>query len=497
MEINRGLADMARIKFTMGRLTEFSCKPEQAQAFLWDSETPGLALRATPPGKRNTQGSKAYIFQGKLDGKDLRVTIGDFGTWALDEARDKNGDVILPGARQEARRLKSLIDQGRDPRQVKAEIIEAAQMKRDEKAAAVMGAEQAALRQVLTVGEVWGVYIEARRAKWGERTLYDHLKVVKPERTKGEGENQKTLTAAVLSSLMPLPLSGLTSECVISWLEVETPKRGTQAALAFRLLRAFVNWCETKPRENETDYRGIADPMACAKSVSKERVKSGAAKKDALQREQLRLWFEFVRRIQNPTIAIYLQGLLITGARRNELAELRWQDVDFQWKSLTIRDKVEGERTIPLTSYFSSLLRQLQNANETAPTVRRIKTLSAKGESWKPSQWVFSSPTSATGRLQEPSIAHRKAIAAAGLPALSLHGLRRSFGSLSEWCEVPVGVVAQIMGHKPSATAEKHYRERPLDLLRMWHSKIEGWILEQAGIEQPSEEAKPGLKVVA
>jgi intergrase/recombinase len=44
---------------------------------------------------------------------------------------------------------------------------------------------------------------------------------------------------------------------------------------------------------------------------------------------------------------------------------------------------------------------------------------------------------------------------------------------ISEWVEVPVGVAAQIQGHKPSAIAEKHYRRRPLDLLRMWHDKIE------------------------
>jgi hypothetical protein len=30
----------------------------------------------------------------------------------------------------------------------------------------------------------------------------------------------------------------------------------------------------------------------------------------------------------------------------------------------------------------------------------------------------------------------------------------------------------------------------------MWHTKIEAWILEQAGIEQPSEEVKPGLRAV-
>ena len=70
----------------------------------------------------------------------------------------------------------------------------------------------------------------------------------------------------------------------------------------------------------------------------------------------------------------------------------------------------------------------------------------------------------------------------AGIHGLSLHGLRRSFKSLTEWQEIPAGVVAQLMGHKPSATAEKHYAVRPLDLLRMHHEKIEAWILEQAGV---------------
>ena len=27
---------------------------------------------------------------------------------------------------------------------------------------------------------------------------------------------------------------------------------------------------------------------------------------------------------------------------------------------------------------------------------------------------------------------------------------------------------------------EKHYLRRPLDLLRIWHVKIEAWMLEQA-----------------
>ena len=192
----------------------------------------------------------------------------------------------------------------------------------------------------------------------------------------------------MLASLAPLPLSALTPERVGEWLEAETPKRGTQAALAFRLLRAFINWCE-----EQAEYKGIAAPDACARKVSREHLPKAKAKSDALQREQLRLWFDAVRRIQNPTISAYLQGLLLTGPRREELANLRWEDVDFQWNSLTIRDKVEGERTIPLTPYFASLLRVLQAKNETAPTVRRLKTLKERGEEWKPSPWVFSSQT--------------------------------------------------------------------------------------------------------
>lgn len=467
---------MERVRLTLERIAEFGCPEGKQQAFLWDTEAPGLAVRAT------ANGAKAFIFESKLNRRTIRITLGDVRAWVLKSVW-KDGKEIQRGAREEASRLKTLIDQGKDPRQVSADEMAASEARQQEQATAALAIEEQARRNQITLGEVWGRYIEARRSKWGERHLFDHFKVIEPERTKGEGDTARTLTAGVLASLAPLALSALTPERVGEWLEAEIPKRGTQAALAFRLLRAFINWCE-----EQTEYKGIAAPDACARKVSREHLPKPKAKTDALQREQLRLWFESVRRIQNPTISIYLQGLLLTGPRREELANLRWDDVDFQWNSLTIRDKVEGERTIPLTPYFASLLRVLQAKNETAPTVRRLRTLKERGEEWKPSPWVFSSPTSETGKLEEPSIAHRKALAAAGLPPVSLHGLRRSFGSLSEWCEVPVGVVAQIQGHKPSATAEKHYRVRPLDLLRMWHTRIEAWILEQAGIEFKAEQ---------
>jgi integrase len=172
--------------------------------------------------------------------------------------------------------------------------------------------------------------------------------------------------------------------------------------------------------------------------------------------------------------------------------------VDFEWRSLTIRDKVEGQRVIPLCPYLARLLAELKAANDTPPNVVKLRPIGDDSEQWKPSEWVFASATAEDGHLAEPRIAHDKALAMAGLPHVSLHGLRRSFKTLSEWVEVPIGVTAQIMGHKASALAEKHYTRRPLDLLRRWHDAIEKWILSEAGIEQPAvQQSGPQIAMAA
>jgi hypothetical protein len=61
---------------------------------------------------------------------------------------------------------------------------------------------------------------------------------------------------------------------------------------------------------------------------------------------------------------------------------------------------------------------------------------------------------------------------------------------------MPVGIVAPIMEHRPSAIAEKHYRRYPLALLRAWHDKIKAWMLEQTGIGLKPKQAPRGLQDV-
>ena len=447
--------------FTAEIIATYQCKTGKSQSIYWDAKTTGLGLRVT------SSGARSYIFETSLNGRTIRITIGNLSIYSISKARD------------EAISLKAMTNKGIDPRIVKAEQIASDKAKaKAQKDQATMTALQSKMESV-KVSEAWIAYVKERSAskvdgklEWGARHkehLASFVQVGGVQRKRGGRPNQPNITReGILYPLMNKRLIDLDSKAVESWLDKEVVKAPTSTAKAFSALRAFLTWCS-----KNDEYSAAVHTNACqADNVKKKVPPSRTKENDSLRRAQIKPWFEAVQKIGNPIISAYLQGLLLTGARRNELAGLRWKDVDFKWKSITIRDKVEGERTIPLTPYMEHLISPLARRND----------------------FVFSSLTSKSKRIEEPRNPHKKALTIAGLPNLSLHGLRRSFGTLAEWVEVPAGVVAQIMGHKPSAIAEKHYIQRELDLLHLWHVRIETWILEQAGIKFEPVEA--GLRVV-
>lgn len=429
----------SRVRLTAGRVADFTCPADKSQSFLWDTETPALALRVTPTGR------KTYVFESRLTGSTIRVNIGTAAEWSIEAARNK------------ANGLKMMVDSGTDPREVERQ-----------QQAAQTASKAAAAVQAVTVGEVWQTYLEARKPHWGERHYRDHLTL-----SAAGGEPFKrgtgTTQAGPLASLLALPLRDLTAPVIEAWAAREAQTRPTSARLSWRLLKGFLGWCN-----EQTAYAGLLNGNPAKTKKARESLGRPGVKSDVLQRGQLAVWFSAVNQIGNPTISAYLQTLLLTGARPGEVMTLRWDDLNTQWKGIQIRDKVEGTREIPLTPYVWHLLTKLPRRNE----------------------WIFSSPTSASGYLTEPTHPHTRACKTAGLDGLTLHGLRRSFKSLTEWQEIPAGVVAQLMGHKPSATAEKHYTVRPLELLALHHEKIEAWILEQAGIVFDAKAAPGALRVV-
>ena len=432
----------SRVRLTAGRVAEFACPPGKSQDFLWDTDTPALALRVTPTGRRT------YVFESRLHEATIRINIGTAADWSLGAARAK------------AQELKMLVDNGTDPREVQRQQ-QAAQDA--EKAAAAV--------QAVTVGEVWAVYLEARRPHWGARHYSEHLLLVKPGGVPSKRAAGGVTAPGILRQLIALPLRDLTAPVIEAWAERETHARPAAARLAWRCLKAFLGWCAEEP-----GYAPVLPSVNPAKTKkARQTLGKAGVKQDALLKEQLPAWFAAVRQLQNPVIAAYLQVLLLTGARAGEILGLRLDDVNTKWRGLTIRDKVEGTRVIPLTPYAWHLISTLPRRNGL----------------------VFSSTSSAGGCIVIPRTPHAAACAVAGIEGLTIHGLRRSFKSLTEWLEIPAGVVAQLMGHKPSATAEKHYTVRPLDLLRVHHERIEAWILKQAGVQFDAQAAPGALRIVA
>lgn len=438
-----------RVRLTSGRVASFTCPDDKAQAFLWDTDTPSMALRVTPTGR------KTYVFESRLNGATLRINIGTAAEWPIEKAR------------VEAQRLKMLVDQGVDPRELKRQQTAEAEAK-----------AIAAARQAVTVGEAWCAYIDARRPHWGELSLRDHQDMMRPGgeiKLRGKGLTKP----GPLHHFIAMRLVDVTPDVVQAWAAKEAQDRPTRARLALSLLHAFLAWCAEQP-----EYAALVPKHNPARSRrARETLGKPKAKADALLREQLPVWFAAVRNLRNPQHAVYLQCMLLVGARPSELLALRWDDLNVQWKGLTLRDKDEskggqdGVRVIPLTPYVRHLLASLPRRGP----------------------WVFAG-TDAKGEPQPMSPPNRTladVCSVAGIEHLTLHGLRRSFGTLSEWLELPAGVVAQIQGHKPSATAEKHYRVRPLDLLRVHHERLEAWMLEQAGIAFDPRTELGKLHVVA
>jgi integrase len=435
---------MAKVKFTKARVDAFTCPPERLQAFLWDATQPGLGLRVTPNGR------PAYIFQGSFQGSDVRITIGRPDAWGISQAQEK------------ARELQREIDEGRDPRELKRSEQSAKQARAaDAKAEAARGA---------TVGEAWSIYLvegkPKRRDSWKPRYRAD---LVAMASSGGEKKKRgKGLTRpGPLFPLMSVRFRDLSEDLLKEWYDREARAGKHQAARAWMMFRGFLRWCATKPA-----YRSLADRDIARAPAIVEALPQVKKRTDCLEAAQVAAWWQGVSELPNITASAYLRALLLTGARREEMAALRWRDVDMRWKKLRLADKVDATRTIPLSNYMAEMLSRLPRGSE----------------------YVFPSD-SKSGHIADTRSSHGAALESAGIEGLTTHGLRRSFSLLGEAAGAPAGAIAQIMGHKPSATAEG-YRPRSVDALRPFLSQIEAYILELAGVDFRPEKKPAHLRAV-
>lgn len=248
----------------------------------------------------------------------------------------------------------------------------------------------------------------------------------------------------------------LDKELLSTWL-LSNDFRQTSASKSYRLVRAFLNWCQEDDR-----FTDMAPRDAIKSKKVKDNVKAVQARNDVLEEEHLSPWFKEVQALNNPKLSAFYICCLLTGARKEELLSLKWENIDFTWKTIHLADKVDNNgREIPTTNYIEEILTNLKQNNS--------------------SEFAFSSEISSTGYIVNPYKEFKKICAKLDI-SLTLHGLRRSYKTFSDELGISAGVTAQNQGHKPSALIERHYIKRTMNTRRKFYQKYENWILRKAKI---------------
>lgn len=379
--------------------------------------------------RRSEKVNYAFYFEGKLKGQSFRFKIGNYSLAS-------NSAYSINQARARAVEATHLVDRGIDPRAEKKEKLKVI-------------AEQRILARAgeVTLSEIWYAYLAARAKDirpLSAVTIRDYKKHI--EKSFAHWAN--------------LPARTIDKRSVLSQYSSFVEDIGAAQALqAMRSLSAVINWCIQSEGYGSIF---IVNPVTALKRKT-HKIKP---RENCLEKSQLRSWWVACENIDNQIAKAYLKMLLLTGARREEMLSLRWNDVDFKWSKFTIQASKNGDkRVIPLTATSTKLLYELPRENE----------------------WVFSSRQSRSGRFREPAKFIKNIYERTDL-YISSHDLRRSFSTLSEWAEIPDGAVKQLLGHRPNGVTETHYKRRPLDLLHSLLQKYENFIMSEIGLNGPHTE---------
>lgn len=153
----------------------------------------------------------------------------------------------------------------------------------------------------------------------------------------------------------------------------------------------------------------------------------------------------------NPLLQYFVPLALLTGARKRELLDARWEDVDFQRGVWVIPFTKSGRpRHVPLVPEAIDLLQRLRRSLPSMMSQKpllEIPWILPNPKTGKPFQSIFHSWD--TARRQ------------AGCPDLRIHDLRHSFASSLVNHGVPIYDVKELLGHRDIKTTERYAHLSP------------------------------------
>ncbi|CAN5548371.1 tyrosine-type recombinase/integrase [soil metagenome] len=395
--------------------------PTGTAVFYWDDKDRGFGVKANPSGLN-------FIAESRVNGKTRRVKIGNFPTMTPDEAR-RRAKVHL-----------AAFSAGTD---VTAE-------KRKRRAKGVI------------LAEVYERFKKDRQFRPKTIEVYDGLiqRCFKDWLTKPLDEITKDMCAQKFDDL--LSLKG-----------PRTTDGKAQADQAMRSFRAIYNYASAlyedpdgKPLLPENPVKRLSQAQLWKKSKTQPR-------DNVIKPTQLKAWVEAVMSLENTSARDFLLLCLFTGLRRNEATGLKWSEIDFQDKTLTIpaaRIKTNKDLTLPLSTFVFDLLHQrseMPNIDENPYVFPGKKEGSHMGE-----------PKALLNKVRDQSKV-----------SFIIHDLRRTFATTAERLDISYYKLKNLLNHSVSSDVTGgHYVQIDVEQLREPMQKIADFFVVSGAIKRPDRQ---------
>ena len=389
-----------------------SIKPPIPKEFIRDDSLVGFGVRVSPKGRIT------FIAEGRIRGQlTKRITLGTYPAMSVATAKDLARETIQQ------------FQQGIDPK------AEQQTKQANEKA---MG---------ITVGQVFENYLDVRKLA-----------------TKTESDYRNTFRL-VFSGWSSRPIRSIVrSEVEKLFSEVAKSRGDRTAEKAFTILSALFNFSST----DEVNGVRILNSNPCDVIKVKKLVRRSNPKERFLLKEEIaRLYNFYYVEMDWPETkphGVTKQGihyfllLLHTGLRRSEAFKLRWEDVNWQDKIVTVRATKNGtNHRFPMSTGTLHILKQQ-------------RLIADKSE------WVFPAKSS-MGHMTEPKSQLEKLKQATNLD-FCLHDLRRTFATHAQAAGMDFHLIQQALNHKSGGGVTRQYIISQMEILQKVFQAVSDAILD-------------------
>lgn len=386
-----------------------AAKPQAERYTVWDSDLKGFGVRVSP------KGTKTYMVRyragGGRTGTLRQLVIGRHGVITAEEARD------------EARKVLASATKGADPQ-----------------------ADRAKVRADITVSELCNLYLEQGVAMKKASTLTtDKSRIERHIKPILGSKRVNAVTLPDIERWMQDVATGRTASKIKPSLAQVKAGQAPKDAQRRRLKDPVARGGKGTATRTAGLLGGIFE-FAVKRKIRPDNPVRG------LQRYRDRKMERFLSQAEltalgeamaasdaaggNLAATRILRLLALTGARRGEIEQLKWSEVDPDFGCLRLEDSKTGQKIVPIGRVALEVI-------EAMPKV-------------KGSPFVFPSttdPLKPFGQLQKTWLIVRKA---AGLHDVRIHDLRHSFASSGVASGQGLVVLGKLLGHADVKTTARY-----------------------------------------